>query len=410
MESLDRILVCELSDTLTEKGLKELSERGENVKNILIYDCLIRNKPDTIASEIPLFEQIIQARYDQASQNEKKSFRFKTPKKRMLMNLYEQNLSRDLLTISSKLETKVAFEQLYCLDEIYLHLNQNRKERIDFSGDLPSIINLSIGLYTSQMVALEMKNEIEKFANLTNIVDYSNIEIGQIKYLKSKSKKVEDYMKRVSSDFEIIQRVQESKELILSLNEMILKEVNSLDDKLNEYKKEVNSISEKKFLSKQEFLKIVQSKDNLSSIEEILKYFGNPKAEEISQIVKRYSFFINSYDYFSKNQNIFESIISEQKKLNRKANKIKSKRENLLFEHIRQGEVQRYLARTEENLQKMSDFYGNRYFSQRLDDEKDDLIGVLEGLKLNENWPKNICLKYDKISKNLLYSTSEQLL
>lgn len=404
MNELEKLLIEEFVENLSQGQINSLARREKNVRDLLMYDYLkgICTSPRAWTLSDSAFNQIFKANHIRVAPTAPKDFRFKTPKKRMLLDLYRQNLSRDVSAISSRLETKMELKQLYCLDEIYLHLNPNRQERIDFSKDVPSIIDLSIGLYTGQMVALEMKSEIEKFAELANSVDYSNIDVEQIEYLKSKSKKIEDYTGKESSDFEVIKRVQESRELIADLNRRMSDGVKSFTEKVGICEEEIDSISEKKFLSQQEYMGIISNRDSLFNIEDVLRYFGNPEAEGIPKIVEEYSFLIDSHYYFLKNQNRFESRVSKQKRLNRRALKIKSEEKNPVLEYFRRGRVKRYLARTERTLRRIFNFYENRYFKQRLDDEKDDLTGVFGELELNEKWPENIYLKYNEISKKFV--------
>jgi hypothetical protein len=393
MDELEKLLIEGFCESFFPEQTS-LLEKKENARNILIYDYL-KTLP-VLDTPAELLRAIVKT-YHKVNPALPKDFKFKDPKTRMLLDLYKQGLSANFHALASRLETKTELKQLYCLDEVYKHLNYNRRNMINLSGNLVSILNFSIEHYTNQLIALEMGDEINEFSELADKVDYSNIKMKQIKYLKSKSKKVEDNAKKASDDFEVIQMIRASNDLIANLNKRISDGVKTLLDKVDAYRKDIRSVSEKKFLSREDYLRIVDAKENLEDLQKVLSDFGKP--DNFSKLIQKYSFFIQSHYSYLVNHDHFEDIVLRQKEINEIAKIIKSRREKSVLEFFRHGRVWMYLTRTERNLGKIMDFYDNRYFRQRLYDEKDNLVGPFGEVELNPKWSERIYSKYKRVSE-----------
>jgi len=398
MKEIGRILAYDFVENLTKEQLKILKDKS--VKNVLIYDYLIRDNPNTLNFKKPIFEQILQGRYNKPFLNEKKYFGFKTPKKMMVLNEYKKHLSNNLFNKFHNLNTQEGLKQLYCFDEIYSKLNQNRKEKIDFSRDISSTINFSIGLYTSQLIVQEMTKETDKFKDILDKVNYANISLDQIKYLKSRSKTIEGYIKREPSDFEIKERIQDSKEIIREANKK-LKE--GIDKRFREeFKKNLEYfeyLNKKDFLSYTESINLKTRKSPLSELESILNHFGDSRANDVSNALKKYTFLISSHDYFCKHKNKFGLITNKQRKLNRKIKRVKLRGGHSLFEFIKRKRIRKCLTKTEINFTNLNVFYDNRYFKKKFDDEKEDVVQEFKSLKPNKNWPEKLLNQYEILQK-----------
>ncbi len=403
MDELEKLLVRELSTVLSNEEINSLAKKNESTKNILLYDYL----KFFSAGNFSMLDVIMKMQHS-INLHEQKDFKFKSPKKRMLLELYKQNLSGIFHSLVPALKTKTELKQLYCLDEIYRHLSDERRKRMDLSRDLTSLLNSSIESCINQEIARKMAVEIEKFADLTDKINYSNIKVGQIRYLKSKSKKIDEFAKKASSDYEIIQRVKQSKEMIKDLNKRIFDGVESLLGKIVNYKFEIEALSKDKFLSQADFARATENRDDLIEIQKVLDDLERP--DRTSPVIQEYNFLIKTYLYYWENHNYFEELIEDQKIANERLEKIKSQRKKSFLEFIRRGRIGIYLNRTERNLKRMVRFYENRYFRQKLDDEKEGLMGQFREIELNEKWPEKVRSKYKRISgcfdalkKDMLY-------
>ncbi|MBA7675750.1 hypothetical protein ES703_83987 [subsurface metagenome] len=364
---------------------------------------------------LSISEQVILGTYRQTNPDIKEYFRFKTPKKIMVLNEYEKHLSDNLFDKFHNLNTKEDLKKLYCLDEIYSELNPNRKEKIDFSRDISSVINFSIRLYANQPLAQKMRNEIGKFEDIVSKINHSKISFDQIKYLESRAETITKYVLGGSPDFEIKERIQESKEIIREANKKIR---GGIDKRLTrEFKENLGyfeCLNKKDFLSDAEFLNLKTRKSPLSELENILNHFGDSRVNDVSDALKKYTLLISSHDYFCNNKEEFDLVMNKQKKLNRKIKGIKLKDGHYLFEFIRRNRIRKYLIKTEKNFANLAVFYDNRYLRQKFDDEKEELVQVFRSLEPGKNWPEKLLKQYEIFSKkneritNLLNNIQER--
>lgn len=409
MNAVKNFLVYDFVENLTKKQTEELCQRGEVAKNILIYDYLVKNDPKVIHSKETIFSKIVSGKYDKTHPNTKKYFKFMTPKKELILNLYRQNLSYYLFDKFSHLKTKKELKQLYCLDEIYQRLNPNRKKRVNHFNYLPTLVNSSIKSYKNQLITQEMGKEIKKFEEIIDKIDYPRISFDQIKYVESRTETIIEYVKRESLDFEIKEKIQKSKEIIREAGRKMRE---GIDKRLTEeFKKNLEyfeDVNKKDFLYAIEFLNLKINKNRLSDLENILNYFSDSRVNDVSDTLKKHTFLISSHNYFCNHKKGFDLVLKKQKKLNRKIKRVKLKEESSFFEFIKRNKIKNYLKNTDKNFEDLSVFYENRYLRQKFNDEKETLIEGFKSLEPNEKWTEKILKQHGTYSLKIKLSQSNR--
>jgi hypothetical protein len=396
MEGLDRILVYELSENLRREQIELLSEKDVNAKNILIYDYLAGNnssidsKLPLLNLKIPILEQIVHARYDNISFNGGKYFQFMTPKKALILQQYKKSLSEELSDKFLGLGTKRELKQLYCLDELYARLNKNRAERVDLTRELSSAIDSSIELYANQILAREMQSQIAKFWELANQVDYSKISLEQFRYLKSHSGVIVKYGSQDSQDFEIKEKIGDSKKMILELNRRINK---GIEDSLTRIKSYYKGLDKKDFISFEEFKDLKVNETKLSELEVMLGYLKDSRVGNISREIKKHSRLAEAYVYFCNNRHQIEHTIGRQIRMNRRINRITLKSTFSLLQAHKRNKIMRYIAITESNLSEVDASYENRYIKREFEDERRELSNDFKSLESPKNWLETLSVQ-----------------
>ena len=183
MNELDDLLIESLAENLSKKEINQLAKSNKSSKEIIVYDYLSGNSRNPGKS---LIEQITSNIYS-ASPESLKEFRFKTPKKKMILDLFKRELCHDWSSVFTKAETKEELRQLYCLDEIYFYLDAARRERLDPFEDIAGMLNKSVKLYLGQKIASELRNQIDSFLEYEKTSDYKDLSPEKVKGILSNS-------------------------------------------------------------------------------------------------------------------------------------------------------------------------------------------------------------------------------
>lgn len=405
---LDNFLIYNLNENLTQTQIKTLYNRGDTLKQILIYDYLIKDNQNILDFKETL-ENILLKTHNKVNSNTKKVFKFKNPKKEIILNGYKQNLSNDLFDKFPNLETKTELKQLYCLDEIYSVLNENRRNKINYSQDLFKLINSSIQSYENQLIAEKLYNKLNEFWKIIGNENYEVISSNKLENFEKINKSLEKISKEDNSDFEINNEVQRAKNYSDWLNKRIKLGIDFR--KTAEFENHINyfdNINNKIYLSGSDSKKLKIKQTALLDLANILDHINDSKAREVLTLSKKYSEIISEYEYFYNNKRKLEDIIKNQKKLNKKIKKLNLKKYTSFFGVLKRKQLNNYLEYTNKNLNNIENFTQNRYLNPYFNEKGSFLIKEMIYLQPIKNWEKPISDYYDICSLKFIKSASNK--
>ena len=334
-----------------------------------------------------------------------REFRFKTPKKKMILDLFNKELCHDWSSVLTKAETKEDLRQLCCLDEVYFYLNAARRERLNHFENIAEMLNESVKLYRGQKIASELRNQIDSFLEYEKRFDYEDLSPEKVKGIRSKSKSIEDLSKDQSQDFEV-------QHLSARLENLVSRVKNKLSDResemfrdAKEYDKKINALYENKSLTEEDLGTLAGARLELDRLIQISKELGNIKEADqayLKEMEEKSLLLIKSYEDYKQNKGEFDKVIKRQKRAESMIPEILHYKPHILppIERISsRAKIKRYMSETREYLQKIYSlyFYNNRYFKQEIMEINKDLKERFESLQDYNGWDKELVKEYVEI-------------
>lgn len=396
IKTIDNLLVYGLREKLSNTQMKRLYENGNNPKNILIYDYLLDgNKSNNFDSGNSILEGIISKKHTKVDSRKNKDFKFITPEKDIILEGYKKYLFIVNFDDFEKLETKEELKKLYCFDEVYSRLNENRKEKIDsyIKGDekssfkdLSELLNYSSEFYKNQKKAGELNNQIERIEEKIKKNNYDAITFDKLEQAEEIRNELEKISKESSSDFEVSKEINRAKEDYEWLKETIKSGIElRKTEELEGHKDYLDDMDKKPLLSEPDIKDIREKKIALSDLMNILDYVQESGKYNISSLSKKCSSLLDKHEFFVNNKISLDKAMKKQEKLNKRLNKkiskIDTNKKPSLFVLWRMNNTYNRSQKMEDNFKRISSMLKNRYLNTYFNEKEISLIKETENLK-----------------------------
>jgi hypothetical protein len=393
MKDIEKLVVYELSENIRKNKLDSLISQGKSLKEILMHDYFSKDNFEKFESS--MINNIVNKEHAPTHWNTKKYFRFKTPKKELILDECKKSISPLLIPKLNELNTKDELKKVYCVDEILSVLNPDRIERLCYSGEMAYLLNSAIESFKNQLIANEMKKVKNEFEKKAEKVNYDNLFFKDLLYIDNISKEILKNSKKTSSDFEIYKVIEDSKEVLERLDQDIKKGIDIRMNKayltaLNQF----NFINEKEFLLNKDILSLKKSRQDLKDIEKMLSHYGDVRNEPVSNSLRKHNLLLFLNEDFKKNKRKFYRTIRNQRIRTEIIKNLELKDEQSFLGFIDTNEIKNYLRKTNDNLNRLCYLHENRYFKSSFKDKKQDFFNQIKSINPIPRWYLKI-LHYD---------------